>query len=240
MGTTMKMGLATIAFAVFHSALATRRAKRIAAEVVGERRRDGGYRLFFVGQSLITFAMLIAYGARLPARTLYRAHGVTALALRAGQLAGMAHLVASARQVGISRLAGIDNVQAWQQGRPIPLGPFAQGPEIGADGRLAAGGFYRWSRHPLNFSGLPLFWLTPHMTTRRLAFNLVSTLYFIAGSKHEEARLLQAYGQAYRAYCNSAVPFFWPRPPFAQTIRLTSAVRHPDDANEHNKAIRMG
>lgn len=228
MRTAARMGLATIAFALFHSALATRRAKHIAAEVVGEHRRNAGYRLFFVGQSVVTFAMLVAYAARLPACTLYRARGATALALRAGQAGGLLHLLLSARQVGISRLAGIDNVQAWRKGLPIPPGPFAQGPETGPDGRLDAGGFYRWSRHPLNFSAIPLFWLTPRMTTRRLAFNLVSTLYFIAGSKHEEARLHDAYGQVYRDYCRSGVPFYWPRPPMARTNSLPSALSRPD------------
>lgn len=216
MRAAVRMGLATIVFAVFHSALATRRAKRIAAEVVGERQRDAGYRLFFVGQSAVTLALLIAYARRLPARTLYQVHGATALALRAGQVAGLVHLVASARQVGISRLAGLENVRAWRQGRHIPPGPFAQGPEIEPDGRLGVGGFFRWSRHPLNFSAIPIFWLTPRMTTRRLAFNLISTLYFIAGSKHEEVRLRDAYGQAYLDYCKSAVPFYWPRPPMTK------------------------
>lgn len=213
MHTAVRMGLATIAFAVVHSALATHRAKSMAAEMAGERRRDASYWLFFVSQSVVTCAMLIAYARRLPVRTLYRAHGVVALALRAGQVAGLLHLAASAHQIGLSRLAGLDNVRAWRQGSRIPPGPFAQGPEIEADGRLGVGGFFRWSRHPLNFSAVPIFWLAPHMTTRRLAFNLVSTLYFIAGSKQEEARLHDAYGQAYLDYCNSPVPFYWPRPP---------------------------
>jgi methanethiol S-methyltransferase len=30
-------------------------------------------------------------------------------------------------------------------------------------------------RHPLNFHAVPLFWLTPHLTTRRFAFNVAAT-----------------------------------------------------------------
>lgn len=214
-----RMGLATIAFAVVHSALATRSAKRITADLVGETRRDAGYRLFFVGQALLTFSVLLGYGARLPKRTLYRISGPGAVLLRAGQAAGVLHLFVAARQVGIARLAGLENFRSWRKGQPIPAGPFAQGPELEPDGRLGIGGPYLWSRHPLNFSGIPIFWLTPHMTTRRLAFNLVSTLYFVLGSLHEEARLKDACGKDYLAYSNGPVPFYWPWPARAVTSR---------------------
>ncbi|WP_334188991.1 methyltransferase family protein [Noviherbaspirillum sp.] len=208
-----KIGLATVAFALLHSALASDRCKRLAGALVGERRRDAGYRMFYVCQSVATFGLLIAYGARLPARTLYRLHGPVALAMRAGQAAGLAHIVVAARQVGISRLAGLDNLRAGLRGDAMPAGPVAQGPERGADGRLTITGPFLWSRHPLNFSGIPIFWLTPHMTTRRLTFNLLSTAYFVLGSMHEEARLKAAYGGDYRDYTGSATPFFWPRRP---------------------------
>jgi len=48
------------------------------------------------------------------------------------------------------------------------------------------------------------------MTTRRLALNLVSSLYLILGSIHEEKRLSAVYGEAYKAYQKSGVPFYWP------------------------------
>jgi hypothetical protein len=70
------MALATVAFALIHSALASRAAKRAAAAVAGERRAHAAYRLFYVGQSLLTFSLLLAYGRRLPAQTLYRRSGV--------------------------------------------------------------------------------------------------------------------------------------------------------------------
>ena len=212
MKTTTRMALATTAFALVHSALASRAAKRQAARLLGQRRADAFYRLFFVGQSVLGFAGLIAYGARLPRRTLYHVGGPAALLLRAGQAGGLACLYAAARQPGVAYLAGIGNLQAWRHGLPIPAGPHAQGPERGPDGRLTVAGPYLWSRHPLNFCGIPIFWLTPHMTSRRLAFNLVSTAYFMLGSMHEEARLAAAYGAPYRRYQRGDVPFFWPSP----------------------------
>ncbi|MFL6718545.1 MAG: methyltransferase family protein [Burkholderiaceae bacterium] len=212
MKTTTKMALATTAFALVHSALASRVAKRQAARLLGQRQSDAFYRIFFVAQSVLGFASLVAYGARLPRRTLYRVTGPAALLLRAGQAGGLVCLYAAARQPGVAHLAGIRNLRAWRPGLPIPPGPYAQGPERGPDGRLTVTGPYRWSRHPLNFCGIPIFWLTPHMTTRLLAFNLVGTAYFMLGSVHEEARLAAAYGERYRQYQLSDVPFFWPSP----------------------------
>ena len=58
---------------------------------------------------------------------------------------------------------------------------------------------------------LPVLWATPHMTFRRLGFNLVATAYLAAGSFHEERRLARRYGEAYERYRRSA-PFFVPRP----------------------------
>jgi methanethiol S-methyltransferase len=210
MQTIAKTVVATLAFAAVHSALTTRQAKKIAATLMGSERSDAAYRVFYVGQGLLSFAMLTAYCARLPVQTVYRIRGPGAILLRAGQLAGVAHLLAALRQVGLKRWAGVDKLQAWRQGLDMPIAPVAQGPEQASDGRLGTGGPYRWSRHPLNFSGVPLFWLTPHMTTRRLAFNAVGTAYLLLGSLHEEARLRTAYGDVYERYMQSRVPFFWP------------------------------
>jgi methanethiol S-methyltransferase len=172
--------------------------------------RDAGYRIFFVGHSLLSFAGLLAYGTRLPTHTLYHVKGGPAVLLRLGQAAGIAQLVLGLREVGFLRWAGVRNLQAWRRGMAVPKGPAAQGPEMTEEGKLTTDGPFRRSRHPLNFAGIPIFWLTPHMTTRRLAFNLASSLYLALGSRHEEARLADAYGAAYQAYLDQRVSFFWP------------------------------
>ena len=208
--TFLKAALATAVFATVHSALASRQAKHAAGRLVGEERRDATYRVFYVAQSLCGFAGLVAFTASLPKRTVYRVQGPAAHLLRLGQAAGVMHLIAGLREIGVMRWAGLYNFAAWRTGGPIPEGPVAQGPELQVDGRLSTDGPFRWSRHPLNFSGIPIFWFTPHMTTRRLGFNLASTLYFILGSAHEEARLKEAYGDVYRGYLARDVPFFLP------------------------------
>jgi methanethiol S-methyltransferase len=205
-----KMGLATLAFAVLHSAMATRTAKHLAGTLLGNERRDAGYRVFFVAQSLLSFSALLVYGAKLPTRSLYRVKGAPAVILRLGQAAGVGQLLAGLRQVGFLRWSGIQNFYAWRVGLPVPAGPVAQGPEMTEDGKLSDGSVFRWTRHPLNFAGIPILWLTPHMTARRLVFNILSSIYLVFGSRHEEARLSNAYGTDYQGYLNKRVPFFWP------------------------------
>lgn len=211
MHTFIKATLATAAFAAVHSALASRRAKQMAARMVGSERSDATYRLFYVSQGVLSFAALTAYCASLPAHTVYRVRGPAAWLVRTGQLAGALHLSAGLRQVGLTRWAGVEKLRAWRTRKNVPLAPVAQGPELASDGRLDTGGLFHLSRHPLNFAAIPLFWLTPHMTTRRLAFNAVSTVYLLLGSLHEEARLRRACGPAYERYLQSGVPLFWPR-----------------------------
>jgi methanethiol S-methyltransferase len=208
----VKFALATLAYAVLHSLLASDSVKQMTARVVGERTYRGLYRLFYTIQALCTFGLLLVYGASLPRRLLYRIQGRPALLLRAGQLCGLLWAVWAAREVGIARLAGLTPFMAWLKQAKIANNAVAQGPELTQAGNLSAGGPFQWSRHPLNFAPLVLFWLTPKMTTRRLAFNLVSTLYLLMGSWHEELRLRAAYGVLYEKYQRSGVPFYWPRP----------------------------
>lgn len=213
MQTAIRMAVATLAFGVLHSALASNRVKQVAGRVAGDQQARHVYRLFFVSQSVASFALLVRYGAQLPRHTLYRVQGPAAWMMHAGQAWALFELWRTARQAGVARLGGWTHAIAWRRGMAVEVAPpVAQGPELNAEGQLCAGAAYRWTRHPLNFLGIPIFWLTPHLTTRRLAFNLVSTAYFVLGSWHEEQRLKQAYGQPYQEYCRSGVPFFWPDP----------------------------
>lgn len=209
----LKIALATAGYGLLHSALASRAAKRAAARIFGEQRQRALYRPFFIAQAAVTTAALGAYGLRLPARTLYRIHGPAAWLLRAAQAAALAHAFVAAREVGLARITGLESLAAWARGEEVPESPAAQGPELDpSTGELTDGGPFRWSRHPLNLSPVPFFWLTPHLTTRRLAFNLAGSAYLVLGSLHEESRLRAAYGGRYRAYQSSGVPFFLPAP----------------------------
>lgn len=193
-----KMVAATTAFAGVHSLLATRRAKEAAARVAGVERRAAYYRLFYSAQSVVTFGALLAYGASLPRHEVYRVRGPAAAAMRAGQAAGAAYLLWSIRHADFAHFAGFASAAAARAGRPLPPEPEAQSPTSSPALRMT--GPFRLSRHPMNAAQLAFFWLTPRMTSRRLAFNLLATAYSVAGSWLEDRRLASRYGPAFDAY----------------------------------------
>ena len=205
-----KVAAATAVFGVVHSLLASRPAKRAAARTFGERNRNGLYRVFYLGQSLVTFGMLAAYIRRQPSRELYRIEGPLAFLMHAIQAGALLYATSAAGQVGLRRITGLESLLAWFGDGPVPPEPEAQGPALDDEGRSHAIGPFAWSRHPLNFAPLPILWLWPRMTTSLFAFNTAVTIYLVIGSLHEEARLRQAFGDDYDAYLNSGVPFYVP------------------------------
>jgi methanethiol S-methyltransferase len=210
-------------FAGWHSLLASRPAKRQFGRWFGARQRSGLYRAFYNLQSALTLTALLVYLRGLPDRELYQVPAPLGPLLRLGQAAGLVFATAAAVEIGVARVTGLSPLLAWLRGqKKVAPEPEAQGPApdaVRADacgdpeyaaGALRAGGPFRYSRHPLNLAPLPVFWLTPHMTLKRLAFNLAATVYMVLGSLHEEQRLLAAYGRRYRAYQHSGVPFYLP------------------------------
>ena len=207
----VKIVVATALFAGVHSLLAGRAAKKGAARMLGERRRNALYRPLYNVQAVITFGALVLYGGRLPDRELYRASGPLSRLMRFGQVLSLLYLVHGARQIGLLRFAGVPNLRALLAGRAhVPREPEGQGPALDARGAVKATGPFRASRHPLNFGMIPVLWLMPRMTVNLAAFNTAVTAYLLAGSLHEEARLRATYGQTYVEYQKSGVNFFVP------------------------------
>lgn len=210
----IKIGAATILFAGVHSLLASRSAKRKAAALVGEKQRNALYRPLYNAQSLIAFGALLWYGVRLPDRELYRMSGATAWAMRIIQFYFLLFLFDGARQIGFLNFAGLPNLLDWITGKEkVRREPEGQVPALGIDGQMKAGGPFRFPRHPLNFGMLQILWLMLRMTANLAAFNLITTVYLVVGSMHEEKRLKKIYGQAYEDYRKSGINFFIPSMP---------------------------
>lgn len=207
----VKIAAATVLFAGIHSLLASGTAKRKAAALLGDQRRNALYRPFYNVLAVVTFGALMLYGVKLPDRRLYRIRGSFARLMQLIQLYFLLFLLNGARQIGFLNFAGLPNIAFWLRGRsPVPLEPEAQGPALGDDGRMKIAGPFRFTRHPLNFGMLPILWLMPKMTVNLAVFNLMTTLYLIVGSVHEEKRLKESYGRAYEDYRESGISFFVP------------------------------
>lgn len=220
----LKVMAATAAFAVIHSALASREAKRAATKTFGERNRNGLYRVVYITQSAVTFALLAAYMRRQPNREIYRVRPPLSLLMHGAQAAGLAYANAAARQVGIARIVGLDSFVAWLGDGPVSPEPEAQGPALDEQGLVRHAGPFSWSRHPLNFAPLPILWLWPRMTTTLLAFNTAATVYLLIGSLHEESRLREVFGDKYIAYERSEVPFYLPSPGRSAAHSMASVI----------------
>jgi hypothetical protein len=181
----LKVAAATGLFAGVHSLLASRSAKRAAARIFGERNRDGLYRVAFIGQSLVTFGVLVAYIRRQPSQGLYRMEGPLAALMHAGQVGAIVYATSAAVQVGVPRITGLENLFAWLNTSSVPPEPEAQGPTLDGEGIMHVAGPFARSRHPLNFAPLPVLWLWPRMTTSLIAFNTAASLYLVLGTLHE-------------------------------------------------------
>lgn len=96
---------------------------------------------------------------------------------------------------------GIGPLRARVRGREFQPGPFVvRGP-------------YRWVRHPLYACILVLFWSNPVVTADRLLFNILWTVWIVAGTFLEERDLEREFGDLYHRY-QEAVPMLlpWRRP----------------------------
>lgn len=209
--TIRRAGLATLLFAVVHSILASRRAKRIAGQVVGERRTEGTYRLAFNVQATVTTGWLLLYLCRLPDRTVYKISGPVAWAMRTAQLISILGLTRCLQAVGFANMFGINRyVRYCIDGDPGPLTIEAQGPAITPSGELSIVGPFEFHRHPMNFWPLLLLWGQPSMTLSSLTFTMITSLYLLLGSYHQDSRVAETCEDEYRLYRNR-VPLFVPR-----------------------------
>lgn len=121
-------------------------------------------------------------------------------------------MAAGMKQIGLGRFLGVSSFWRWLRGAAdVPREPEAQGPALGDDGRLRVAGPFRFSRHPLNFAQLCVFWLSPRMTTGGLTFTTLVTLYTLFASRNEETRLRDAYGEDYADYQAGGAGYLVPR-----------------------------
>jgi len=182
-----------VVWAVVHSLLASLRFKDWTRRQLGAG-VDRWYRLAYVVFATITSGPMLLMVGLLPDRTLYVVAPPWRWLMVGGQVAALAGIAGAVLQTGPSYFLGLSQLFA----RPSTTSS------------LQVRGFYCWVRHPLYLFAILLLWLTPGMTVNLLAFYGLMTLYFIAGSVHEERRLVAEFGAAYRDY-QRQVPRLIPR-----------------------------
>lgn len=163
-------------FALHHSIMARTGAKTWITRIVPADLE----RSVYVWMASLLFLAVCLMWQPLPG-IIWQARG-PGLVLYGVQLVGAALTLAAARVVGVWELAGVT-----QRDPSTPIEFTADGP-------------FRIVRHPIYLGWVLMVFATPAMTTSRLLFAVVSTLYLIAAIPIEEQSLVDAFGDKYRAY----------------------------------------
>ncbi len=121
--------------------------------------------------------------------------GRPAVALYLLQIFGAVLTLAAARIVGVWELAGVKQ------------------PDLTAPIEFRADGPFAIVRHPIYLAWVLMVFATPAMTTSRLMFAVISTLYLIAAIPFEERSLLESFPEQYGAFQRQMkwklVPYVW-------------------------------
>jgi methanethiol S-methyltransferase len=193
-----------VAWALFHSISAARSVKRWVRRRLGERAYAGFYRFAYNVVATLSFLpVLYVLAFCVPAAVIWRVQPPWTWLMMAVQVAGLVGLVASLLYTSAFSFLGLRQVWGYLKGAPDPDPPVP----------FISSGPYALVRHPLYLFSLLALWFTPLLTANLLAFNLLATLYFWIGARHEERRLAAEFGEQYRRY-QAQVPFLspWPRP----------------------------
>jgi protein-S-isoprenylcysteine O-methyltransferase Ste14 len=186
-----------VCWALLHSLLASLRVKRLAGRLFGGAARRW-YRLGFVTTAVLTLIPLLLLLLRLPDTLLYSVEPPWRWLMRAGQLAALVLLswtIMSTEPLDFIGLKQISGARSAYQST------------------LTTHGLFRFSRHPMYFASMMVMWLSPTISVNLLTLFALMSLYFMAGSYHEELLLVEQFGDAYRQY-RKRVPRIFPGLPF--------------------------
>ncbi len=183
--------IAFCAWAVVHSLMASNRLKVYLRSRVGIRLYNGWYRLFYNLFSAVSLLPVLLLGAAiLPDRVIWSLAAPSSVVFFTIQMAALIGLLVTLWQTDFLHFAGLSQLFRYLSGEE----------EVELPPKLVTGGAYALVRHPLYFFALLLLWFSPTMTGQLLVFNILSTVYFVLGSIHEEGRLVAQFGEAYRNY----------------------------------------
>jgi len=189
------LGLSWIAYFVIHSLLAS-----LAVKQRVERHRPQwmpAYRLFFNAAALVLLIppLLLTYGIDAP--LLWQWSGIWAWVANGLALLAIAGFLWSSRYYDSGEFIGTRQLRDQET-------------RVEDQEHLHISPLHRHVRHPWYFFGLVLMW-TRDMNAPLLLTVSMATLYFVFGSRLEERKLLQYYGDAYARY-QQMVPGLIPLP----------------------------
>lgn len=181
------------AWGLLHSLLARDAARRLLAQLVG----PDLVRVAYVNIAGITLALLLLLW-RPVSGEVWRASGPVAWLLTALYVASLIALVLVTLHFDYAEFLGLRQIRRVAAGRPR------------VTPALSVAGPYAYCRHPMYLAMLAAFWVGPVMSSGRLEFAALATVYLFVGLRLEEGNLRQELGPAYDRY-RANVPMLIPR-----------------------------
>lgn len=189
------LGISWIVYGVLHSLLAATGAKRLCRQYFPNRFH--AYRLVYNLLALVLLVPPLWLLFSFHATPLWRWTPPLAWLLNGAALLAVAGFLWSTRYYDTAEFAGLrqlsNNTQDGKYQPPLRLSPL-----------------HRWVRHPWYFFGLVILW-TREMNAALLVTAIVLTVYFVIGSRLEDRKLIDCYGEPYRRY-RDRVPGLVPLP----------------------------
>ncbi|MBZ5536744.1 MAG: hypothetical protein LAO31_12380 [Acidobacteriia bacterium] len=192
-GNALFNGILFAAFAAVHSLLARERPKRLISRLVGET----FVRIAYVMFSGITLALVLLFWRPVTGE-IWHAGGPVSWFLTGVYLASILGLIYVASCFDYLEFLGLRQIERLLSGRPAS-------PPV-----LSVKGPYGYCRHPMYLALLAVFWIGPVMTSGRLEFAFLGSLYLLIGLRFEEGNLRRELGADYDLYCTH-VPMLIPR-----------------------------
>lgn len=188
----MYFALAFIGFAVLHSLLASRSLKRYIIARWPQMRFY--YRFLYNIVALFTFA-LVWFAVPVSTSTIYTVDAPFSYLMHLIQLAAVFGIYKSVKVAGTGNFTGLKQLGHAARSReldynldePMENGFVVQGP-------------FKFVRHPLYLFSIIFFVFYPYMTVKWLFLTVIAILYFVIGSRFEEMRLTERFGDAYMMY----------------------------------------
>lgn len=191
------LGVYLLAYCGLHSWLASLSCKGWCAQRWPDLMRY--YRLLF---NLLAALLLLPVGLLLwrnAGPDLWQWPGISGWLMNGLALAAVLAFIHSLRDYDLSQFSGSAQFRNA-----------AAASDLEQQAKFRVGWWHRWVRHPWYFFVLVILW-TRQMDLAHLLTYSIFTLYFVIGSRWEERKLKQQFGEAYCRYCR-LVPGLVPMP----------------------------
>lgn len=222
----VRAALATAAYALVHTAFASHRAKRLAADLAGEEVARGWYRLAYNAQAVAGLGLLGAYVWRHRGPFVWHTQGPARTGLRVLQGVAIGTFLKALWDAGLGDLSGARPARDYLLGRPLRPVPDGQGPLEDDAGHPAPRGISLHTRQPANAFIVPVLWVVPGARAGWVGMSVAFTAYAVLGSWSSQRRLRARWGAEYAAYEASGVPFLVP------TAHVVEGARAPAFGDE--------